>query len=90
MMTIDITRITWQLSTALFSAMVLLDMAFHSNIETVGSVGNALDKEFDFIVVGAGSAGSALAARLAETNATVLLVEAGGEQPYKSTIPWFH
>ena len=65
-------------------------MNFRRNIETVGSVGGALKEEFDFIVVGAGSAGAALAARLAETNVTVLLLEAGGEQPYKSTIPWFH
>lgn len=34
--------------------------------------------EFDFIVSGAGSAGCAVAARLAETGATVALIEAGG------------
>eukprot|EP00439_Symbiodinium_sp_Y106_P030520 s1079_g3.t1 len=36
-------------------------------------------KVFDFIVVGAGSAGCPCAARLARTGASVLLVEAGGE-----------
>ena len=87
---IQITRLTWQVSSALFSTMLFLDMSFRNNIETVGSVGGAFDEEFDFIVVGAGSAGAAIAARLAETRARVLLVEAGGEQPYKATIPWFH
>lgn len=36
-------------------------------------------KVFDFIVVGAGSAGCPCAARLARTGASVLLIEAGGE-----------
>lgn len=38
-----------------------------------------LEQNFDFIVCGAGSAGSVVAARLAEQeNASVLLIEAGG------------
>ena len=83
-------RLTWQVSSALFYTILFLDMNYRKNIETVGSVGGVLQEEFDFIVVGAGSAGAAVAARLAETSATVLLIEAGGEQPYKATIPWFH
>ncbi len=43
--------------------------------------------EFDYIVVGAGSAGCAVAGRLSEQgDATVALIEAGG----KDTNPWIH
>ena len=43
--------------------------------------------EFDFVIVGAGSAGCALAARLSESGKySVALVEAGG----RDTSPWIH
>lgn len=45
------------------------------------------EQEFDYIVVGAGSAGCAVAARLSEDPANrVLLLEAGGKDSY----PWIH
>ena len=43
--------------------------------------------EFDFIVVGAGSAGSVVAGRLAENGHQVLLLEAGGPANWFMTIP---
>ncbi|XP_045620582.2 L-sorbose 1-dehydrogenase [Procambarus clarkii] len=46
------------------------------------------DPVYDFIVVGGGTAGCVLAARLSEEeNFKVLLVEAGGEEPWISNIP---
>ncbi|OXU22301.1 hypothetical protein TSAR_016459 [Trichomalopsis sarcophagae] len=46
------------------------------------------DDEFDFIVVGAGSAGAAVAARLTEIkDAKVLLIEAGGNENLILNIP---
>jgi len=45
-----------------------------------------LDRD-NFIVVGAGSAGSVVAGRLAEAGHQVILIEAGGKSPYLTHIP---
>ena len=45
------------------------------------------DATFDYVIVGAGTAGCALANRLSESGAySVALIEAGG----KDTYPWIH
>ena len=54
----------------------------------VGEVGGVAPRaEYDFIVVGAGSAGSVVAGRLAQTGVTVLVLEAGEDGSYLTEIP---
>jgi len=63
----------------------LLDLDDPIGVQTVGPIN--LRKEYDFIVVGAGSSGCVIAGRLAATSASVLLLEAGTDGTLLSEIP---
>lgn len=69
------------------------DDATPSLLAGASADGDAEGERFDFVVVGAGAAGAAVAARLAahRPDWKVLVMEAGGDAPIEAEVPglWF-
>ena len=67
-----------------------MPLVHHTFERFIFSSGVENKAEFDFIVVGAGSAGSVVAGRLAEHGHQVLLLDAGPPANWFMTIPYIY
>ncbi|KAJ9588586.1 hypothetical protein L9F63_028113 [Diploptera punctata] len=74
--------------TTLISSLLQSERELADNQMYPMDASNFMLDEYDFIVVGAGTAGSVIASRISEVpQYKVLVIEAGGDPPFLSNIP---
>ncbi|XP_043277851.1 neither inactivation nor afterpotential protein G isoform X2 [Venturia canescens] len=82
-----ISKVLWKCA-VVPSSVLVLSIVYQYIGATPTSIIKNPEKQYDYIVVGAGSAGCVIASKLsAEPNVSVLLVEAGGRFNWLSTVP---